>query len=221
MDAVHRRSYVGSEATCARDDHPVRAGMSESDIARRQFLRESGAAITAVWLTAGVGGSAALSALSCAPADAKTKWQSFTDADAADIDAIASRIIPSDGTPGAREAHVIDFIDRALATFASEQLPLFTSGLADLKQRVAKVHPRAKSFASLDAAEQSAILHQLEQAKSDFFTAMLAATAAGMFANPEYGGNRDKIGWKLIGFEDRFFWQAPFGYYDRDEVTRA
>ena len=50
---------------------------------------------------------------------------------------------------------------------------------------------------------------------------MLAATAAGMFANPEYGGNRDKIGWKLIGFDDRFFWQAPFGYYDRDEASHA
>ena len=50
---------------------------------------------------------------------------------------------------------------------------------------------------------------------------MLAATAAGMFANPEYGGNRDKIGWKLLGFDDRFFWQQPFGYYDRDEAAHA
>jgi hypothetical protein len=50
---------------------------------------------------------------------------------------------------------------------------------------------------------------------------MLAATAAGMFANPAYGGNRDKIGWKLLGFEDRYIWQQPFGYYDRDEITHA
>ena len=37
-----------------------------------------------------------------------------------------------------------------------------------------------------------------------------------MLANPEYGGNSDKIGWKLIGFDDRFSWGAPFGWYDRD-----
>jgi hypothetical protein len=35
-----------------------------------------------------------------------------------------------------------------------------------------------------------------------------------MFADPAYGGNSDKVGWKLIGFEDRFAWQPPFGEYD-------
>jgi len=195
--------------------------MSEGDIARRQFLQESASAITAVWLTAALGGAATLSTLSCAPADHKSKWQTFTDAEGEDVAAIASLIIPSDVTPGAREAGVIDFIDRSLSSFAREQRPLFATGLADLERRVAAAHPRAKSFARLDASEQTAILHQLEQSKSEFFTAMLAATAAGMFANPEYGGNRNKIGWKLIGFDDRFYWEEPFGYYDRDEGTRA
>ena len=39
---------------------------------------------------------------------------------------------------------------------------------------------------------------------------------AGMLAFPEYGGNYNKIGWKWIGFDDRFSWAAPFGWYDRD-----
>jgi hypothetical protein len=33
---------------------------------------------------------------------------------------------------------------------------------------------------------------------------------------PKYGGNHDKAGWKLLGFEDRHVWQPPFGYYDKD-----
>jgi hypothetical protein len=33
---------------------------------------------------------------------------------------------------------------------------------------------------------------------------------------PEYGGNREGLGWKLIGFEDRHIFEPPFGYYDRD-----
>jgi hypothetical protein len=36
----------------------------------------------------------------------------------------------------------------------------------------------------------------------------------GFFGNPSYGGNRDLVGWKLIGFEDRFQFEPPFGYYD-------
>jgi hypothetical protein len=23
------------------------------------------------------------------------------------------------------------------------------------------------------------------------------------------------VGWKLVGFNDRFFWQEPFGFYDQ------
>jgi hypothetical protein len=37
----------------------------------------------------------------------------------------------------------------------------------------------------------------------------------GMFAMPTYGGNRNNIGWKLIGFEDAHVFYPPFGYYDR------
>ena len=195
--------------------------MSHGDIARRQFLRTSGGAISAVWIAAALGELTAFSALSCAPSRQSGNWKSFTDAEAADVEAIAALIIPSDETPGAREAHVIDFIDRSLDTFAKEQRPLFATGLADLRRRVQAAKAGASSFAALDAAKQAEILHELEHVKSEFFTAMLAATAAGMFANPEYGGNRDKIGWKMIGFEDRYYWQPPFGYYDRDEATHA
>ena len=38
---------------------------------------------------------------------------------------------------------------------------------------------------------------------------------AGMLANPEYGGNYNKSGWKMIGFVDQFSWSAPFGWYDQ------
>jgi len=195
--------------------------MRQSEIARRQFLRLSANTIGGVWLAAALGEIASGAVLSCAPPDHSGGWHTFTDPDAAVVDAIAALIIPTDESPGAREAGVVQFIDRSLSTFAKDQQQLFVTGLADLKVRVRAAHPGADSFVKLDAAQQTALLHELEISKSEFFTAMLAATAAGMFANPEYGGNRDKIGWKLIGFDDRYFWQQPFGYYDRDEVTHA
>jgi hypothetical protein len=37
-----------------------------------------------------------------------------------------------------------------------------------------------------------------------------------MFTLPAYGGNRDRVGWKLIGFEDTHAFYPPFGHYDRD-----
>jgi gluconate 2-dehydrogenase gamma chain len=195
--------------------------MQQGEIARRQFLRLSANAVTGIWIAAAAGELASGALLSCAPAKGEVGWHTLTNDDAAVVDAIAALIIPTDDTPGAREAGVVQFIDRSLDTFARDQRTLFASGLADLKKRVEAAHPGVDSFAKLDAIQQSALLHDLENSKSDFFAAMLAATAAGMFANPEYGGNRDRIGWKLIGFEDRYFWQQPFGYYDRDEVTHA
>jgi hypothetical protein len=38
----------------------------------------------------------------------------------------------------------------------------------------------------------------------------------GMFTMPSYGGNRNGVGWKLIGFQDAHVFYPPFGYYDRD-----
>jgi gluconate 2-dehydrogenase gamma chain len=195
--------------------------MHQGEIARRKFLWLSANAISGVWLAAAVGELASGAVLSCAPADRAGAWHTFNDADAAVVDAIAALIIPTDDSPGAREAGVVQFIDRSLDGYARDQRSLFEKGLADLRTRVNAAHPDVDSFVKLDATQQTALLHDLENSKSEFFSAMLAATTAGMFANPEYGGNRDKIGWKLIGFDDRYLWQEPFGYYDRDEIARA
>ena len=131
-----------------------------------------------------------------------------------DLDAIAALILPSDDLPGAREAHVVDFIDRALASFAAEQRPLFDAGLSDLAARVARRHPLAGSFADLAEADAVALLRELETERSVFFEAARVATISGFLANPEYGGNAGKAGWRAIGFDDRFVWAEPFGWYD-------
>src|SRR6266851_1356830 len=65
-----------------------------------------------------------------------------------------------------------------------------------------------KAFESLSAAQQDEVLGDLETGKialesvgaSFFFGLLLVNTMEGFFADPIYGGNRDKIGWKLVGF---------------------
>ena len=43
-------------------------------------------------------------------------------------------------------------------------------------------------------------------------------TLCGFFGMSSYGGNRDNVGWELLGFDGhRGAWQPPFGHYDIGE----
>jgi|SRR5580700_977358 gluconate 2-dehydrogenase gamma chain len=78
-----------------------------------------------------------------------------------------------------------------------------------------------KSFAALSTAQQDQVLSALEKGEiklsdgsgKEFFESILQNTMEGFFADPIYGGNRDMIGWRLIGF--------PGARYDyRDWIER-
>ena len=56
--------------------------------------------------------------------------------------------------------------------------------------------------------------------KGGDFGILRSYAVVGFLCDPADGGNKDTVGWKLIGFEDKFYYQPPFGYYDAhaDEV---
>jgi gluconate 2-dehydrogenase gamma chain len=135
-------------------------------------------------------------------------------AELADVDAIAAQIIPTDATPGAREAGVVEFIDRALATVFARMARDFRSQLSEFRLRCRVQYPDVPSFAALPRQQQIEFLQQVE--RTPFFERIRLLTIVGMFAMPKYGGNRDGVGWKLLGFQDQHLFQPPFGYYDRD-----
>ena len=130
------------------------------------------------------------------------------------MEAIAAQIIPTDDTPGAREAGVVYFVDRALATFFSRLAGAFRAQLHEFQLTCKAAHPDATSFAALSSDRQIEFLTRVEH--TPFFGAMHLLTLFGMFSTPAYGGNRDGAGWKLLGFEDMHAFQPPFGYYDRN-----
>jgi hypothetical protein len=183
-----------------------------TDISRRRFLAVTGATAAATWLAAD------LHAIREAGAYAQSAdgFLVLSAADAADIEAAAAQIVPSDGTPGAREARAIYFIDKMLDKFMPEDRPVFVKGARELRTRAAKTQRGAKTFAELPEPKQIEVLSAMEHDKHPFFEALRGATIAAMLASPEYGGNFEKLGWKWIGFDDRFAWSAPFGWYDRD-----
>ena len=144
---------------------------------------------------------------------AGAKLSFLSAAEAADVEAVASQIIPTDDSPGAREAGVVFFIDRALATFFSQLAGDYRAQLAAFQAECRERHPSG-SFASLTSEQQIEYLKGVDQ--TPFFNTTRLLTLLGMFSLPAYGGNRDGVGWKLLGFEDAHVFRPPFGYYDRD-----
>jgi gluconate 2-dehydrogenase gamma chain len=84
--------------------------------------------------------------------------------------------------------------------------------MASVQQKRKELFPGSASVAALKSEQQIQLIHAIE--KTDFFELLRTHTLYGFLGNPSYGGNRDKVGWKLIGFEDRGAFQPPFGYYD-------
>lgn len=95
----------------------------------------------------------------------------------------------------------------------------YRAGLAAVDAYLRKT--KNKGFAELSAQEQDDFLKSLEAGKVDLgavdgkglFGLILQNAMEGFFADPIYGGNRDMVSWKMIGF--------PGARYDyRDHVTK-
>lgn len=185
--------------------------MLDEALSRRNFLRAAGSAAGAGWVASLWPAILAAAQDAAAARDAGAAFETLSPEEAADLAAIAARIIPSDETPGANEAGVVYFMDGALRTFMAGARDSVLEGLAALNRKAAAAQPGAR-FAAL-APEAQATLLKAEEA-TPFFGTVHFLTVGGMFALPVYGGNRDHVGWKLLGFEHRHFWQPPFGHYD-------
>lgn len=192
--------------------------MSDS-FSRRDFVATVGS-IGAIWLLAdSKDRSEAVAHAAHQTTQAQPTFAVLTREQAAEVEAFASRIIPTDDTPGAREAGVVYFIDRALATWAKDQVPGFTEGLAKLPRDVAAKFPGQTQLSALSPAQQDEVLKSIEE--TPFFGQMRFATLSGMFSLPTYGGNRDFAGWKLVGQQPAMEFKAPFGWYDQPANRRA
>ncbi len=83
----------------------------------------------------------------------------------------------------------------------------YRQGLAALSA-YCKATYAGRVFASLSHEEQDALLTAMEKGEAklpgydgrSLFAAIYANTIEGYFADPVYGGNRDMVGWKLVGF---------------------
>ena len=186
----------------------------QEQVTRRAFLAAAGAA-GAAWVAAdpALVQAAWAHARQTVTSPPPYQFAALSAAEAAGLEAIAMRILPSDETPGAKEAGVIHFMDKALSTYASARKAPVLRGLVDLNKRARTRWP-GTVFATLSPERQDELLRAIEQ--TDFFREMRDASVIGMFANPSYGGNQNQVGWKLLGFQAHGIYQPPFGYYDAE-----
>jgi gluconate 2-dehydrogenase gamma chain len=171
------------------------------------------------------------------------------------VAAAMARVIPTDDSPGAREAGTIDFLDRYLsgldyiyakpdgsgfeklegkrAQAWQQRLDIvrskYVEGVRELDRRsqarfgVDFVHlsdeqqDQVLTELSAPARQQEAELAQARveagfapvetplqqtsvEVELDFLPLLALHTREGFYADPIYGGNRDRVGWELIGF---------------------
>jgi len=188
---------------------------NNKDVSRRQFLQSAGSLSGIAYLRltgpalVGIAQAASASNSESAP------YRVLGNAEAADLKAIAARIIPTTDTPGATEAGVIHFFDNAFADEMSDQLDAARAGLAAFNASIKDASSMADRFSDLDPGAQDVFLHT--QDTSEFFELVRLMTIFGFFAMSQYGGNQDHVGWDLIGFEGHHGgWTYPFGYYDAE-----
>ena len=154
----------------------------------------------------------------------------FNVAEAQFIEAACERLIPADELgAGALAAGVPNYLDKQLggAWGAGErlyrsgpwqagtpsqgyQLPLTPAELFHTALRAINhdFDKRGSKFSDLSADDQDAYLKKLESGEPElegvpaevFFDMLLKMTIEGFFSDPVYGGNRDMVAWRMIGF---------------------
>ena len=135
-------------------------------------------------------------------------------AQARTLDAIAGRIFPTTDTPGAVEAGAIFYIDQALAGPYPELLPFYAKSLRALDRH--SKNKFAWAFFKLGSDQQDAVLKDFEAGAvpayakaAEFFETVRAHILEGVFGEPNYGGNKNLVGWRLVGFPGQ-----QYGYPD-------
>jgi len=213
--------------------HDKPAGLSRRALVKATGLAIAGAAWPVRADTPGTSAAPAdATVATCPRPEARLRFLHADEAEF--VTAASARLIPGDArSPGAREADVTRFIDEALAAPWGSGERLYTSGPwrpgtpqqgyqlkftpAELYRTALGVILRQQEqsgtrFAGMSEADQDAYLRRLENGELDldgvpsnvFFDLLLQNTIEGYLSDPIYGGNRDMVGWKAIGFPGAF-----------------
>jgi len=155
-------------------------------VTRRQFV------------AVGTLGTAAL-AVGCG-STAGAGWEFLSDAQARTLKAICDQIIPKDDFPSASEAGVLSYIDKQLVRHYRPHQDAYRDGLEQAEAESRKQF--GKEISGLGAADQLAVVMDMERDHHGFFEMVRNHTLEGYYGSPRHGGNRDEVSWKMLGLDD-------------------
>jgi hypothetical protein len=129
-------------------------------------------------------------------------------AEEATLEALLERLFPADELgPGAIEIGVPNYLRLALAGPYAELAPVYHSALAGIDAAARREFGRP--FVALSVNDQDSLVDRLEREQIEelqqsettgFFDLVWQHLREGLFSDPIHGGNRDMLGWRLIGF---------------------
>jgi gluconate 2-dehydrogenase gamma chain len=188
-------------------------------LSRGELLKRAGVIGAAAAVPAALAPDAALAQEELAQLQ---QMKALSPGEATTIAAVCERLIPSDSTgPGAREANVVRYIDRALAGDLAAFRPAYTAAVLAIDAFSQQKYGAA--FTALTADKQDAVLRDMDQNRATTQDPTIVRTAGasaidfapssravfemirthalqGMFGDPAHGGNTNFAGWKLVRF---------------------
>jgi gluconate 2-dehydrogenase alpha chain len=144
---------------------------------------------------------------------AESAWLTLSPHEARTAEAVFERMFPADPTgPGAAAIGVAVYLDRSLAGPYRDQRETYRLGLQALDRIARRRH--GAPFAECPAEQQDALLAALDAGAFDaddgrdfavpdpraFFQLLRLHLTEGLFGDPAYGGNRDGLGWRFLGY---------------------
>ena len=130
--------------------------------------------------------------------------KSFTNEEFLVISAVVDRFLPKDEDAGGVEANVPQYIDAILQTPELQAMrENIVKGTNALDRRSTKEH--GKPFPELTPAQKDKLLTTFKNmpyasGEAHYYEQLMALTLEGFLGDPSYGGNKDHVGWSLIGF---------------------
>lgn len=197
---------------------------------RRNFLRSTLVAISTATLGSGVPPLLGEEKPSQAAQGPAQPQRFLNHSERSFLTAAVDRLIPRDEHgAGAVDAGVVDYIDLQMAGSWGRGEQIYRHGPfrkgtptqgyqleytpAELFRRsISAIHTHFSSqktpFEKLTAEQKDVYLAALEKGTADlngvpsniFFDFLWKHTVEGFFSDPIYGGNKDKVGWKMLGF---------------------
>ncbi len=187
---------------------------------RRHFIQLSGAGALGAWMTLGLAGCREAAESAAEAMKTGEGPRVLEDGERRTLESFSDRILPADGEePGAVAMGAVVFMDHFLADKPG-QLEDVRAAVKTLDAKAGEAQTGAGGFADLAPDGQDALLDELSESDPQAVFPLWTLVMFGVLADPSHGGNLDKAGWAMIGFDDRHAWQPPFGYYD-DPATRG